>query len=559
MIMRHHDAFAVPAHQMHEQRGLYKLVQQMRSLSNRQGAFPGPQTDLCPFITAAPDPLFTHAYRWNHTNSCLLLLGSLLPDLLPWYLQVRLRSHQYKGTVRFRLDVPITAASKKAVSRDKEGEEEEEQEEEEEKVWGNYARGAAWALTECGHVLHRGISGVVSGHQGVDCAGISSSAAVGVAYLLALAHANDVTLSPADLIELDRRIENGFLGLRNGILDQSAIVLSKRGCLTLIRCRERTHETIPFGPSAGIPPAQATDDVTAGSSDHCPCGTCTSLPISRSQPSPDASHGVPPVFREPPFQILLAFSGIQGALVSSGSYNRRVDECREAASLLLQVLHTGQGSDTPPRHSDASPGYSDAPSCSDRGFPKEAGHSNGQSAGNTTEHNTGHTAGHTTSSWNSDKGSAYASSLSDITPEQYEKLKHLLPEHLQRRAAHFFSERGRVQRGVDAWRTGDLAQFGHCVSESGLSSIRNYECGNEPLIQLREILLKTPGVLGARFSGAGFRGCCVALVWRCMALQAAAEVAREYEKCQPVLAKNIHPGCAVVVSDSGHGARILAI
>uniref|UniRef100_A0A0D2ZX48 GHMP kinase C-terminal domain-containing protein n=1 Tax=Brassica oleracea var. oleracea TaxID=109376 RepID=A0A0D2ZX48_BRAOL len=35
---------------------------------------------------------------------------------------------------------------------------------------------------------------------------------------------------------------------------------------------------------------------------------------------------------------------------------------------------------------------------------------------------------------------------------------------------------------------------------------------SEPLIQLYKILLNAPGVYGALFSGAGFRGCCVAFV-----------------------------------------------
>ncbi|CAF1704537.1 unnamed protein product [Brassica oleracea] len=42
-----------------------------------------------------------------------------------------------------------------------------------------------------------------------------------------------------------------------------------------------------------------------------------------------------------------------------------------------------------------------------------------------------------------------------------------------------------------------------------------YGCGlggAEPLIQLYKILLNAPGVYGARFSGAGFGGCCVAFV-----------------------------------------------
>ena len=50
------------------------------------------------------------------------------------------------------------------------------------------------------------------------------------------------------------------------------------------------------------------------------------------------------------------------------------------------------------------------------------------------------------------------------------------------------------------------------MTASGESSIRNYECGSPPLIDLYKILDRDRRVLGARFSGAGFRGCCVALV-----------------------------------------------
>ncbi|CAI5513745.1 unnamed protein product, partial [Closterium sp. Naga37s-1] len=63
----------------------------------------------------------------------------------------------------------------------------------------------------------------------------------GVAFLLALADANNLSLSPQEIIELDRLIENGFLGLRNGVLDQSAIVLSKSDHLTRIWCQDRRH------------------------------------------------------------------------------------------------------------------------------------------------------------------------------------------------------------------------------------------------------------------------------------------------------------------------------
>ncbi|CAG7901866.1 unnamed protein product [Brassica rapa] len=63
--------------------------------------------------------------------------------------------------------------------------------------------------------------------------------------------------------------------------------------------------------------------------------------------------------------------------------------------------------------------------------------------------------------------------------------------------------------------------------------------GAEPLIQLYKILLKAPGVYGARFSGAGFRGCCVAFVDAEKAEEATSYVKDEYEKAQPEFAKKL--------------------
>lgn len=120
--------------------------------------------------------------------------------------------------------------------------EHEEHEEHEEHCWGNYVRGAVWALLEAGYSVNQGLVGVIAGEEGVDSGGISSSAATGVAFLLALADANSLNLSSAVLIELDRRLENVFLGLRNGVLDQSAVVLSRANHITLIRCQTRSHD-----------------------------------------------------------------------------------------------------------------------------------------------------------------------------------------------------------------------------------------------------------------------------------------------------------------------------
>jgi galactokinase len=91
------------------------------------------------------------------------------------------------------------------------------------------------------------------------------------------------------------------------------------------------------------------------------------------------------------------------------------------------------------------------------------------------------------------------------------------------------------------------------MSASGESSIRNYECGCPPLIDLYQIMVRRPGVYGARFSGAGFRGCCIGLVESARAAEAAEAIQGAYREHRPELAAN----ASVVVCHSGDGARFL--
>lgn len=102
--------------------------------------------------------------------------------------------------------------------------------------------------------------------------------------------------------------------------------------------------------------------------------------------------------------------------------------------------------------------------------------------------------------------------LRDVPYEVFEKYKEKLPKTFYLRALHFYSEMQRVEKGVKAYKAGDIVEFGKLVNESGYSSIYNYESGSNELKKIYEILLETKGVYGGRFSGAGFKGCCIALV-----------------------------------------------
>ncbi len=99
-----------------------------------------------------------------------------------------------------------------------------------------------------------------------------------------------------------------------------------------------------------------------------------------------------------------------------------------------------------------------------------------------------------------------------VPAEIYREFGSALPEKLKKRAEHYFSEQERVAKGIEAWKKGDMLQFGALMTESGRSSVTNWEAGSPELKALSEILASTNGVYGARFSGAGFKGSCAALI-----------------------------------------------
>lgn len=284
--------------------------------------------------------------------------------------------------------------------------------------WGNYIRGAVLALQQT-HQLRHGLIGIVDGEMPIG--GLSSSAAVTIAYLLALEAVNHLEEPPERNVALVRFTENQYIGLNNGILDQSVILFSETGCLTSIDCQSIEVEQIP-GPH---------------------------------------SNGA--------FEILIVYSGLTRVLVGT-DYNNRVAECREAASLLLN--HNGQAPASSPR-------------------------------------------------------------LRHVAPDIFAAEGARLPANLHRRASHYFGEMRRVSEGLSAWRAGDLTRFGALVSESGESSIKNYECGSPHLITLYETLRETPGVYGTRFSGAGFRGNCLALIDPAARESIAEAIHRRYPVAHP--------------------------
>ena len=274
--------------------------------------------------------------------------------------------------------------------------------------WGDYLRGATKALGEK-YKLTKGLCGIIRG--ALPSGGISSSAALLIAFLEALSIVNGITLSDSEYIFMAKKAENEYVGVSSGKLDQSCETLCRKDSILYMDSKDNSYVNIPRNKEMK------------------------------------------------PFKIGIFFSGLERNL-SSSAYNNRVDECKASAFALYSYAVTDRRGD-----------------------------------------------------YNLDQGLKFKDmKLRNIPEEIFKEFGVRLPISWQKRCNHFWSESHRVEKGVQCWKNGDLEGLGRLVNESGMSSIVNYECGSPWLIKLYDILSKLDGVYGARFSGAGFKGCCMALI-----------------------------------------------
>lgn len=125
--------------------------------------------------------------------------------------------------------------------------------------------------------------------------------------------------------------------------------------------------------------------------------------------------------------------------------------------------------------------------------------------------------------------------LRDVDPAVYREYSSRLPENWRRRAEHWYTEFARVEAGAEAWRRGDMEEYGRLSFESGRSSIESWETGSDELKTIYEIMTRTEGIYGGRFSGAGFKGCCMALIDPAFRESVLEKVEREYLAAFPAL------------------------
>lgn len=110
--------------------------------------------------------------------------------------------------------------------------------------WAAYPAGVAWSLQEAGCELN-GIDAVIASNVPIG-AGLSSSAAVEVAFAKAWEHTSGFTLRRPELARLCQRAENEYVGVQCGIMDQMISAMGRSGHAMLLDCRDLSTQHIPL-------------------------------------------------------------------------------------------------------------------------------------------------------------------------------------------------------------------------------------------------------------------------------------------------------------------------
>ncbi|WP_372807898.1 galactokinase [Pontiella sp.] len=134
--------------------------------------------------------------------------------------------------------------------------------------------------------------------------------------------------------------------------------------------------------------------------------------------------------------------------------------------------------------------------------------------------------------------------LRDIKFEDFEALKGQIDPEAAQRATHVVGEIHRVEEGVKLLSEGNLKAFGQFLFDSHETSRTAFENSCEELDVVVEAA-REAGALGARLSGGGWGGSCVALVH---AVDAEAICAKIIEICKT---KHIAPTAEIIIPSAG--------
>jgi galactokinase len=253
--------------------------------------------------------------------------------------------------------------------------------------WGAYPAGVAWAIQGAGFENLPNLNAAVVSDLPIG-SGLSSSAALEMAFLVAWNELAGLALDAKEGALLAQKAENQFVGVSCGVMDQMASALGREGNALFIDTRSLE---VKFAP-------------------------------------------IPQDFR-----IVVCDTGMSRELTGS-AYNERRMQCEEAARVLG------------------------------------------------------------------------VSKLRDADLPNLEKSRQKMSEIAFKRARHVISENKRCQDMFDALKSDDRRAISKLMREGHESLRADFEVSTKELDAMAQAAWNAPGCVGARMTGAGFGGACVAIV-----------------------------------------------
>jgi len=110
--------------------------------------------------------------------------------------------------------------------------------------WLDYVKGIFWVLKKKGCGLH-GMDGWIWGNIPME-AGLSSSAALEVSILFALNRLYGLDLSKKEIVSLAQSVENDFIGLESGLMDQFISVFGRADHALFLDCMTLKSRLLPL-------------------------------------------------------------------------------------------------------------------------------------------------------------------------------------------------------------------------------------------------------------------------------------------------------------------------
>jgi galactokinase len=111
--------------------------------------------------------------------------------------------------------------------------------------WANYPKGMIRYVQESYGTIPHGFDLFIHGNI-PNGAGLSSSASIEMLMGVILDEVFNLQINRVELVKLGQKVENKFIGVNSGIMDQFAIGMGKENCGILLDCQTLTYEYAPL-------------------------------------------------------------------------------------------------------------------------------------------------------------------------------------------------------------------------------------------------------------------------------------------------------------------------